>query len=352
MDAATIPASLQPFQEFNLANAREGGRVVPPLDKKLAARFATRLPRMGVRPKALLRTGSQVAAELVDKRASHRRPAFQTILGFDIFLRAYRRSRAEYAAFFTNHVAGFMHRYWRATYPEDYEGGLGGDDPYYGAAIPWGMQVAAEEVGQLMALADADPELVLIVAASMGQEAIKPRERQLSARIADMARFLQGVGYAGPWGRKYAMEPQFPVGITSASDAEDLANRVRSVTDTAGTRVLRANVTEGVVSITVTATPAFIKDKQLRVAGIDTPLTDLGIEALKPETPGTAYHQPYGILVFYGTRVGANSSRVGISALDYAPTVLDLLGLPAPGHMTGRSHAHEVLRPVPRAVAH
>src|SRR5690606_22284548 len=50
-----------------------------------------------------------------------RRRSFQSIMAFDIFLKQLKASKPDFATFFSNHVAATMHRYWAATFPEDYE---------------------------------------------------------------------------------------------------------------------------------------------------------------------------------------------------------------------------------------
>ena len=46
---------------------------------------------------------------------------FQTLLFWDVFRKHYNPLVPPgYASFFTNHIAGVMHRYWKDVFPEDF----------------------------------------------------------------------------------------------------------------------------------------------------------------------------------------------------------------------------------------
>src|SRR3712207_9275648 len=47
-----------------------------------------------------------------------RRVSLQPLVNFDFFGRLYRRHRPEFASFHTNHVAHYMHTYWKAMRPD------------------------------------------------------------------------------------------------------------------------------------------------------------------------------------------------------------------------------------------
>ena len=118
-----------------------------------------------------------VAGQLVSERIKHwrrvRRRTYQVILVFDIFMKYLNKTRPAFSSFFTNHVASSMHRYWAATFPEDYDE-FGFDNDWvdmYSHEIDFTMSRFDKFFERLVKFVDANPEYVLWIATSMGQAA-------------------------------------------------------------------------------------------------------------------------------------------------------------------------------------
>ena len=62
----------------------------------------------------------QILLEVLNSQFKARRPFLQPILFFDKFISELSFHKPRYASFFTNHVAGVMHRFWHYTYPADF----------------------------------------------------------------------------------------------------------------------------------------------------------------------------------------------------------------------------------------
>ncbi|MHB1261330.1 MAG: alkaline phosphatase family protein [Thermoplasmatota archaeon] len=338
---ACVPSAFESFQAFTKASAEGNARLVTRrFPVRHAALVAPRLVRLGLRPRTMAAAVSQLLGERRDARLRHRRSSYLPILGFDLFVRAWRRRRPDYAAFFTNHVAGMMHRYWRARYPEEYRDGLGGDDPYFASAIPWAMEQADAQLGELMSLVDADPETVLVVASSMGQAAVKPTLERRTLRMEDPQAFLRFTGYEGPVEIRAAMEPDHPFAFRSPADQLRFTEAVNALRDRDGKPVVVTAPAGLVVNVQVTATGNALLSGSIRGPNGLRPLAQAGLAVLEPETPGTAYHVPLGTMVLYGAAVRHDPGRTQVSVLDYAPTLLDLLGVAKPALMPGRSLAN------------
>lgn len=335
-DETCVPRSLSAFQSLNLDLTRRNGRVV---DKTPGVgRIVKTLPHLiagGLRLGTVSKGSAHIIRERIERRYTYRRPVYQAILGFDLFLRQLRRQRPDYASFFTNHVAGLMHRYWRAAYPDDYRGGAVDSEGFYADAIRWGMDVADGHLGSLMRVADARGA-VLIIASSMGQAAIEPTDDPTSLKLAQPDLLLKAIGHVGRWKRLYAMEPQVPIEVESASVAGDLVEKVESIKDETGEGIFRTNVQGNVVSLTISPTKAAITSERILIGDSPCALDEAGIVVIHPETPGTAYHIPDGHLIFRGKGIAADHSRRIVSSLQYAPTILGLLGVPrAEYHLEG-----------------
>lgn len=70
-----------------------------------------KLPFIRVRPATLVKLAAHLRNERRNRDYRARRPLMQAPLAFDVFLNAYKKTRPEFSTFFTNHVAGAMHRY-------------------------------------------------------------------------------------------------------------------------------------------------------------------------------------------------------------------------------------------------
>ena len=82
--------------------------------------------------------------------------------------------RPEIAMFFTNHVASSMHRFWPATFPEDYSKPFW-DETWaskWNGEIPFAMGEADLQIRDLMKFVESDQRYALVVVTSMGQAAV------------------------------------------------------------------------------------------------------------------------------------------------------------------------------------
>lgn len=328
-DSTAWPKALSAFQDLNLDLTRRNGRVMN--ESVGVGRVVGALPRLfsnGVRLSTLVGAGKHVLRERVERRYTYRRPVYQSILGFDLFQTQLQRHRPDYASFFTNHVAGLMHRFWRAAYPSDYIDGRAQDEAFYANAIEWGMDVADRQLGIMMRLARRQGA-VLAVASSMGQAAIQPKDDPTSLKLDRPEALLTTLGITDRWKRLHAMEPQVPLQAETPNAARTIADRAHDVRDENGTPILRADVDGRTVSLTIAPTHAAIQSETIHIDQKRFSLEEAGIRIIHPETPGTAYHIPEGHLVFWGDGVAPNSGRTEVSSLRYAPTILGLLDLAA-----------------------
>lgn len=122
-DSQCFPPSLMPFQAFNLGQVKKNPRIINRSSIGLieGLKVARSALSSGVHIGTLFRIAEQLVAERVDPGKLARRPIFQTVLFWDIFSKQFDPANPPaYSSFFTNHVAGIMHRFWRDVFPEDF----------------------------------------------------------------------------------------------------------------------------------------------------------------------------------------------------------------------------------------
>ncbi len=169
-DAKTYPPSLERFQAFNLAMTGENGfSPDSALSPKALAGTAVDLVRLGLTPRSTATLATHLVKERIDPRYKAFRSAMQAPLSFDLYWRQHRKSNPRLSIFFTNHVAGMMHRFWgdgMPGYTEKYEYDA---DEVYGSFIVAAMDITDRQIGRIRKYLAKHPQSMLVLSASMGQ---------------------------------------------------------------------------------------------------------------------------------------------------------------------------------------
>lgn len=333
--ADTHPESLHSFQAFNLSMARASARnVSTSIDVAAARRFLVQSPRLGLRPATVGRLVRQLIDERRQPHTRVRRRSYQSVLAFDLFLHQVRRTTPDAAAFFTNHVASAMHRYWAATFPQDYDAETFGFDETWistwNGEIAEAMEHADRMVGRLRVHCD-DVGAVLVIASSMGQQAAQgtPVGRQLYLRDVDA--FVRDAGIdPATVERRPAMDPHVNVVLTDIGDRDALRSRLAAMS--IGDRPITYTEEEGgFFSLEFGQADDAIGELTVD-SEVRTP-ESLGFEIveIEDEVASTGYHVPEGILITYDPRHDGplDSARSEVSTAEIAPLVLDRLGVAA-----------------------
>lgn len=334
-DAATHPPELRPIQELNLTYTRS---VRLPSDQDgvmFKARLGAKLFGLGLSAGTAARVAAQLARERFDPSSRWRRVALQPFVNFDFFSRLYRRHRPDFASFHTNHVAHYMHTYWKAMRPELFAAPTSEEERRaHGGAIEHGYRTADELLRRMTALLDG--ETVLVVASSMGQKPFNARERKRIAQVRSLDRLLKILGVGGRAEALSTMSDQFNV-----------------YPDTDQTRALvleRLNA----AYVDSPAHPMFYTSTVERGVTVNLRLEEEVGEGARCFFPhsGESFlyedlvyhtgqlksgcHDPRGMLILYGAGVPPGGRVAECDNLDLAPTILALLGLPVPEGMKGR----------------
>ena len=115
------PAELSAFQSFNLAMVDRSGRnVSAETPYKAAIAMLGGMLKLGLRAVTMGKIVKQLASERIKRDRTGRRRTIQSLLSFDLFLHQLVEKKPDASFYFTNHVASSMHRYWPATFGEDY----------------------------------------------------------------------------------------------------------------------------------------------------------------------------------------------------------------------------------------
>ena len=337
-DRRCHPATIEPFQDFNLSMSRKSARNVSGGISwgKLSALLGS-APQIGLRGRTFAELGRHLVDERVRKWTKVRRRTYQSVLAFDVFMRHLEKTRPAFSTFFTNHVASTLHRFWAARFPNDYDQ-FECDSRWvetYRHEVRWVMDRADDMLARLQSFAARNREYEVWVVSSMGQEATEARSAQSQIYLKQLEVFLDRLGVrAGTWQERPAMAPRAIFALDGGRNVElerklsrvELADRGPLGWEHIGGGVYRVH--PGVQKDVV--------DARILFEGEAFPLNEFGFQnlLLDDQVGQTAYHVPEGMLLIAAQNGAASRGRTQLSTLEIAPMLLDRFGLSRPAYMT------------------
>jgi hypothetical protein len=344
----TLPERYSCFQRVNLRQTQADRAYAKPVDiDGSVAGDVLELLKNGLRLRTAARLAAQLVRERMDPLYRTRRAILQAPVAFDVFRHALSQETPDFCTFFTNHVAGIMHRYWKYAFPEDF------------GYTPRTREDAFHRETMRVALDDADVQIAflkswvdarggrLYIASSMGQEAIH-RGHEVELVIDSMPRFLRAIGFAKEVRPLAAMHPQYSFELEREGDARELAALVSAIKRADGTPAFYGtDLQSKTVSSGTGSGAGFETAEGARYIelgdGTRRTFEEAGLTLMQRD-PGTGYHQPEGILIRYGAGVVADGARRRIESVEIAPMIMRDLGVDA-GRASAPSRDSGAARP-------
>jgi len=333
----THPKNIEAFQAFNLSMVKSSARNVNSgLDKKAALRFGAKIFSMGVRNKTLLSVVDQLISEKISPWKVTRRRSFQSIVGFDIFLKQLKKNKPDFCTFFSNHVAATMHRYWAATFPEDYDEFHLSEEwkLKYQGEIEYAMLKFDAFLKDILSFISKNPSYKLIIASSMGQESTKAIEQKSELMAKNSALFLSKFGIqSSDYQELPAMHPQYNFTFHSDNTRQKLIDDLLGF-KIKGNPVKTRTKDNGFLSIDFGHINLEDGDISLNEKPIKD--VDFGLEnvPIQEEASGTAYHTSEGSLIIYSAQYQlVNTRQEGVNTKSIAPSILKYFKLNPPDYM-------------------
>ena len=332
------PQAWEAFQRFNLSMARASLRNVSRgVDMTAAMGLVPNLGKLGFTAGTALSVGNQLLLERRDPRMTTRRRSYQTVLGFDLFYRQLRVQQPEFCTFFTNHVAAAMHRYWAATFPQDYDR-FGLEDEWvaaYRGEIDFAMMQTERMLGKLLRFVTRQPEYQLMLVTSMGQAAVRAEPVAHFVSITNMPLFLGHIGLApGDYEERPAMAPIFNVAVHRSEKRQLLREAIKQMSIDG--RCFGKEVYEGFFEFAFGPYQNYQGPQIVTLNGAQLSFSEMGLGNM-PHEDGvylTADHIPQGAFIVYDPQnKPPHKQRSQISTLDIAPTVLKNFSIRRPDYM-------------------
>jgi hypothetical protein len=212
-----------------------------------------------------------------------------------------------------------MHRYWDDVFPEDFSERRRAAEDSNEPLMRFALRVLDDMLAEALEWAVGNPELVVVLASSMGQDAVHRRNHQgVELVVEDLALLMSHSGVSREdYSPLLAMVPQIAVEIRDG----DKRARARRVLESAycgdAKHFIRVQEIGSSLSITVhTPTLEQMSGDTFFIDGAAVAWRDAGIRKQDIE-PGTGYHIPEGSLAVFCERLHGeplNQSRSRVNA--------------------------------------
>lgn len=332
------PPSMSRFQDFNLTMTRRlAFSPDASLDPSRILLAGFDIARKGLTPWSALWVARQFLRERRDARFKACRSIVQVLPSFDLYWRLHNQFEPHLSIFFTNHVAGMMHRFWGDVFPRYAEEHGYQPDEVFTQFVMSAMDVFDHQLSRLVRFANGHPDTLIVVAGSMGQGGI-PYDHIAETYVLEDGSRLAATLQLGSAVSGLAMYPMNSLEFPDEERAEHAGRVLGLVTVDGQPLISNIRVDGRTVSFAVRLEfdgTALSRSIEYRTSELARPtpgsIDDIGIATAERLGGGnTAYHTPEGIFITYGSGVSPDASRAAMSVLDAAPTILTHLGVRDP----------------------
>jgi len=211
-----------------------------------------------MRARTIAAVVGQLASELWDTTRLSRRPIFQTILLWDAFKALFDCAKPPaFSTFFTNHVAGVMHRYWNNVFPDDFGERYAASPTPYLSTMEFAMALLDRMLEDAINYCDRNPNLLVVFASSMGQAAIDRSDLEgVQLALRDFSKLADCLQLdRNSYRQILAMEPQTAVEIADSEIRKFAMRALNSCATVSGRPLFRVEEIGNSISISIGLPP-------------------------------------------------------------------------------------------------
>ena len=333
---STKPNKYESFQKLNL-NLTNRNKATASKINISDMIDALKLFGNGLTLKASVSTLKHLFNEFLNKHSKSLRPTIQAVIAFDIFKHCLKNTKPDFVTFFTNHVAGIMHRYWKYSFPEDFNYELSNNkfDRYHKKSILRAMDIADTQIKYLMKFARKN-SYDIVVCSSMGQEAINRGEYIPEIKLEDFESLKKLIKFDSSVKLKMAMQPDIVFEFECRQDLDSFIKKMTSIKDTKQKPIFEVRYPPKNLTLNLKSIHSSILSKNSTIIfdGENYSLKKAGFSTFKRDI-GTGYHQPYGIIIWNKNNPKGyfSKEKTTIDSRRFAPTILNSLDVNIPEYM-------------------
>ena len=335
-NSEAFPKELSLFQELNLNLTTENKAKSSSISQRNIRDFLYLCFKGVISKRSASKAIIHVLKERINPKYKSLRSTVQNILSFKIYLKYLYKYQPSFSTYFTNHVAGMMHRYWKNLYPNDFGLSKNQIDKFHSNTIIKAMHLADKNLRDLITFSK-KKDYELLVISSMGQGPIERGEYVPELVLRDFEKLLKLLEF-NPNDYKLlpAMQPDYCIEAKNAKAMEILRNNINLLTDNEGKKLLieryppvglKLNLSlQNYKSISKSRFCEYNKERHN--------IEDIGFELITRDI-GTGYHVPEGIFLWFGKESKRlhHYSDKKIDTCSICPTILDLYGINIPRYM-------------------
>lgn len=299
--AECFPSELNDFQDFNLKLVSGNKAIQKPLSYANALSFVKLILNGTISIKSSFKTFLHVIKEIINSEYKKRRSIIQPILGFELYFKLVKKSKPEFTTFFTNHVAGMMHRYWKDLFPEDFNS-TKNKKSIHSKSIIKAMEIADKQIGKIYDLATQN-NMNFWVLSSMGQAAIDRGEYIEELFLESFEDLINSLELnAEEYELQLAMQPDICIACKTKKSLQNLINSVKTLKDLDGNLILK-KIYEPVglkLNLSINRSKTLNKTNSIKFKNYSPcDISKFGFSHISRDI-GTGYHIPEGIFIAYG----------------------------------------------------
>ena len=315
-DSNAYPQLLSIFQQFNLKLVSQNKATAGKFSFTDVTRFLYLVLRGSFSFQSVIKTIFHPIKELFSKKERNKRSLFQALLSFDLYYKHLSYFRPQFSTYFTNHLAGMMHRYWIHVFPDDFP------DPsspniFYRDLVVEALDISDKHLLELKNFCDKN-NTELLVASSMGQAAID-RGTYYPEYIINNSSVL--ISFLGLSPTDYvfllSMQPDIIVECNSFRARDLLLEKISLFTDSTNLQLLRHRYSTDSLRVNLSLATSKAEDAGQNVFynGNSFKLSQSGLKVIHRHK-GTAYHTPDGIVIGYGPTIQSLISTRNVTPMD------------------------------------
>lgn len=264
------------------------------------------------------------------------RSLIQNVLSFNIYLKYLYKYKPSFSTYFTNHVAGMMHRYWKNLFPNDFGLQKNQIDSFHSKSITRALDLADKNLRELIKFSN-KYNYNLLVISSMGQDAIDRGKYIPELVIRDFQKLIYKMDLET---QNYkllpAMQPDYCIESKNKKSMEKLRKKIKFLTDNNDKQLLieRYQPVGLKINLSLKHFDSISKSKVCKFANTSYKIYDFGFELISRDI-GTGYHIPEGILCWYGDQSLSIKKYIKgkIDICRISPTILKIYGIKIPNYM-------------------
>ncbi len=330
----TIPTKYEGFQKINLMMTSENKATQNKI-RMQDSLYLVSLLRSGVSLKSCLRIAQQLFNEVANPCTKSLRPMVQAYLAFDILKDCLKYHKPSFVSFFSNHVAGIMHRYWKYSFPEDFDAPIQDDKltKFHSQSILKAMDIADKQIHWLNQFCQRN-HYDLLILSSMGQEAVNRGDYIPELKLTHLPALLKLINFKPQVMLNLAMHPDIALEFETEVGLEMFLPLINQLKDKEGNPVLKLRYPPvgETLNLSICNTKSIVEEQSLYFYDSKVRLSDAGFEIFCRDQ-GTGYHQPEGILLWSGKHAPSIPNRKVIDSCQVLPTILELYNIPKAHYM-------------------